>query len=264
MNRPTAILALLLCAAAPARAGLSQPGDLAFTAFNADEDGFAVVALRDIAPQTRVYFNDNEWLGGAPLTGSFNSGESLLRWVSGTDAIAAGTVVRFSAIDKTNRAASVGTFNLVGGTSGFSANGDTLFAYLGDASGNPTAFLAALSSENFAGSDLTGSGLVIGQHALAITNGADFGEYVGPRSGLTSFGAYGELLNNPVHWSAHATGAFEDTLPNLTPFTVAAVPEPETYALLLTGMGLVGWRLQKTRRTLAPRALDRGPLARPA
>ncbi len=42
--------------------------------------------------------------------------------------------------------------------------------------------------------------------------------------------------------NATAGGAFN--------LTVSAVPEPETYAMLLAGLGLVGWRLRNRERTL--------------
>ena len=48
MKIQTCIAACVLFAGT-AQAAL-QPGDLAFTAFNADEDGFALSALREVAP----------------------------------------------------------------------------------------------------------------------------------------------------------------------------------------------------------------------
>lgn len=73
---------LALAAAAltlPAQAALTTSGSLMFTSFNADEDGFAMVALDSIDPNTKVYFSDNEWSGS-----SFNTGESYSSWTSGS------------------------------------------------------------------------------------------------------------------------------------------------------------------------------------
>lgn len=235
-----------------------QPGDLAFTAFNADEDGFAVVALREIAPFSAVYFTDNEWSGGAPGTGSFNTGESIFLWATGTVPVAAGSVIRFSQIDQASRSVSVGAFALiVSGAPGFSASGDTIFAYTGSGTAQPERLIAALSSENFAGSSLAGSGLVTGVNAVAVGNGADYAEYAGARSGLASFGAYRGLLNDPNQWHSQLTGEFATTVPDLTGFSVAAVPEPQTYALLATGLGLIGWRLRRHALERAPAPLPR-------
>lgn len=255
MKLRTAAAALVLLTGT-ANAAL-QPGDLAFTAFNADEDGFAVVALRQIAPFSGVYFTDNEWAGGAPGTGAFNTGENTFLWVTGTLPTAPGTVVRFSRIDQAARSVSVGAFALVvSGAPGFSASGDTLYAYSGANASQPQQLIAALSSENFAGSSLAGSGLVPGVNAVTVGNGADYAEYAGARSGLKSFAAYGGLLNDPGQWHSQLTGEFATTLPSLTNFSVAAVPEPQTYALLATGLGLIGWRLRR-------RALDRAPVVLP-
>jgi hypothetical protein len=242
------LLAALLLAAAPTQAAL-QSGDIAFTAFNADEDGFAIVALRDLAPFSAVYFSENEWNGGAPGAGAFNGGEATYAWVSGAAPVAAGSVVRFSAIDKAARAASVGAFGQVlSGTSGFAATGDTLFAYAGASASSPAALLAAVSSDGYSGSSLAGSGLAVGVNAVSVGSGADFAEYAGPRSGPASYGAYAALVADADRWSSAATGDFATTVPNMAPFAVAAVPEPETYALLATGLGLVGWRLRQQRR----------------
>jgi hypothetical protein len=249
------VLAALLFAAAHGNAAL-QPGDLAFTAFNADEDGFAVVALKRIAPFSAVYFSDNEWNGGAPGEGAFNTGEGTYAWVSGATEIAAGTVVRFSAIDQAVRAASIGAFGQVlSGVTGFAATGDTLFAYTGASPSAPSALLAAVSSDAFAGSSLAGSGLAPGVNAVNVGAGADYAEYVGPRSGLSSFGAYAGLLTDASQWASHATGDFAATVPNLASFAVAPVPEPETYALLATGLALVTLRLRKRRSRDAMRVL---------
>jgi len=252
MNRTALLVALTL---ASTTATALQPGDIALTAFNADEDGFAIVALRDLAPFTSVHFSDNEWSGGAPGSGAFNTGENTFAWISGSAPIAAGTVVRFSAIDQAARAASIGAFGLTqSGSPGFSATGDTIFAFHADGAGAPTRFLAALSSENFAGSALAGTGLALGVNAIAITASTDFGQYTGPRTGLSTFGGYGALLHDPRNWTLHLTGDFADFAPNMTGFEIAPVPEPETYALLLTGLGLIGFRLRQTRLRQAPLA----------
>ena len=253
MNRKLAVAVLLV---ASGSVNALQPGDLAFTAFNADEDGFALVALRNVPAFTTVHFSDNEWNGGAPGVGSFNTGESTFAWVSGSTTLAAGTVVRFSAIDKATRSSSVGGFGLVGtGLPGFAATGDTLFAYMADAGGAPTGFIAAISSDNFTGSDLAATGLGIGANAVAILTGADYGEYTGARNGLGSFPAYASLVNDAANWNAIASGEFATTAPNLAPFAVAAVPEPQTYALALTGLALIAWRLRSRARAPIPIAM---------
>lgn len=247
-----ALAAMLGFAAGAAQATL-QSGDLAFTAFNADEDGFAVVALRGLPQATTIYFTDNEWSGGAPGSGAFNTGENTFVWTTGPQVVPAGTVVRFSQIDQAARSASIGAFTLFkSGTPGFSASGDTLFAYTGDANAVPDRLIAALSSENFAGSSLADSGLQTGVNAVAVGAGADFAQYVGPRSGQPTFAAYAALLSDASLWQSSATGDFAATVPNLASFAVAPVPEPSAFALFAAGLGLVGWRLRRRVRERAP------------
>jgi hypothetical protein len=91
---------------------LAQPvqGDLAFTAFNADEDGWALVTLVDLPANTTIYFTDNE---ATSPTAFADANESSFQWVTGAAVIPAGTVVRFAAIDQATRSASVGTFTAV-------------------------------------------------------------------------------------------------------------------------------------------------------
>lgn len=221
-------------------------GDLVFTAFNADEDGWAMVAFADIAAGTTVYFGDNEWNGSA-----FNTGESYHRWVSGSGTIAAGTVIRFTKTDTTSLSASVGTLSreaVSGSTNYGTANSDeVIYAYLGTSATAPTTFLSAITNGNFsAHGSIAGTGLTEGVNAIRLNLNApgatpDFGQYNGPRSGEASFAAYKALVGNVGNWAVDTTnGVYATTVPNTTAFTVTAVPEPQTYALMLTGLLAVG------------------------
>lgn len=239
-------LALSLAALAALPASALTAGDIAFTAFNADEDGLSFVALAPIAANTTIYFGDNEFVGGA-----FNTGESYTRWVSGGSTVAAGTVVRLLAFDKTTLSASVGTLSRVTVASsanwGIAASNETVYAYLGGSATAPTTFLAAVTNGDFAiDGPLTGTGLAQGVNAIRLNALApsatpDFAEYTGPRSGLASFAAYRPLLADPANWSVDlVNGNYATTVPNTTAFTITAVPEPETYALMLAGLAAVG------------------------
>ena len=68
MIRKTILSLLLAATGVSAQAALSA-GDIAFTSFNADEDGLSFVTFTNIAANTTIYFSDNEFVGGA-----FNSG----------------------------------------------------------------------------------------------------------------------------------------------------------------------------------------------
>lgn len=244
MFRKTLIAAALLATGA-AHAALST-GDIAFTSFNADEDGLSFVTFADIAANTTIYFADNEWTGSA-----FNTGESYNQWNSGSSSIAAGTVVRFSAYDKTTLSASVGSLSRVSvsGSSnwGIANSNETIYAYLGSSATAPTSFLAAITNGSFTvDGSLTGTGLTEGVNAIRLNANAtnatpDFAEYNGVRSGLASFGGYKSHVANVANWTVDTTnGTYTATVPNTTAFSVAVVPEPEQYAMLLAGLGVIG------------------------
>jgi hypothetical protein len=232
--RPYRLLATAIAVTAgtlPVHAALVGPGDLAFTSFNADEDGWTIVSLVDIDAGTTIFFRDDEWSGT-----SFNTGEGIHTWNSGAATIAAGTVVRFSAVDQATRAVSVGTLTSTGDT-GVNATAETIYAYLGANANTPTAFLAGVASEGTV--NLTPAGLVAGTSAVVLTSSADFGGYIGPRSGLAAFNLYAGSVNNAANWSIDVGGDGSAVVPNTTSFSV--VPLPAAGGLLLSGIvGLLG------------------------
>ena len=236
----------LLLAAASVNAQALTTGDIAFTAFNADEDGLSFVAFTDIAANTSIYFTDNEWTGAA-----FNTGESYNLWNSGAATIVAGTVVRFANYDKATLAASVGNLSrvTVSGSAnwGIANSNETVYAYLGSGATAPTTFLAAITNGTFtADGSLAGTGLTEGVDAIRLNTNApsatpDYGEYTGPRSGLASFAAYKPLVADATKWNVDTiNGNYAATVPDTSAFTVAAVPEPDGYAMFLAGLGVMG------------------------
>ena len=251
MTKTLLSLALAAAAALPAHADLTTAGDLSFTAFNADEDGFSMVALADIAPNTKVYFTDNEWNGSA-----FNTGESYSSWLSGANVIAAGTVIRFSKVDSaTLLAASVGSFSreaVSGSTNwGLSTSEDTVYAYLGTSATAPTLFLSAVTNGTFGNASsgsLANTGLSTSNGAIKLSNGSDYAEYNGLRTGQATFADYKPLVSNVANWNDLGNSADGTNLaPDTTAFAVTAVPEPQTYALMLSGLLAVGFMARRRR-----------------
>jgi hypothetical protein len=247
-----AVLPFALLAASIGNAEALTTGDLAFTAFNADEDGWAMVTFADLAPNTTVYFSDNEWNGSAVgAGGAFNTGESYHQWVSGASTIAAGTVIRFSAVDQTTLSSSVGILtraSVSGSTNyGVANSNDVIYAYLGSSAAAPTTFLTAITNGDFAADGtLAGTGLTAGVNAQRLNLNAtsatpDFGQYTGVRTGLTNFAAYKSLVANVSNWTVDTTnGTYTSVSPDTANFAVAAVPEPGNYAMLLAGLGMLG------------------------
>lgn len=241
MIRKTALALLLAAAGINAHAALSA-GDIAFTSFNADEDSWAIVALKDISANTSVYFSDNEWNGSAWI----DTNEHSLVWNSGAQTIAAGTVVSFLEIDASPDviSASIGTLSMAAGTGtnlGLSKSNETFYAFLGTSAAAPTTFLTAITTEaDSALASTTNAGLTIGLNATALSNDADFGEYTAARAGLATFGAYAPLVFNNTNWTMAGSGEFTGQALNTTAFSVTAVPEPKNYAMFLAGLGLMG------------------------
>ncbi|MGP1717479.1 MAG: PEP-CTERM sorting domain-containing protein [Methylophilus sp.] len=247
MKKFSLIAALLL--STQANAALNA-GDIMFTSFNADEDGLSFVTFVDIAANTRIYFSDNEWTGNA-----FNTGESYNQWVS-SSVVTAGTVVRFSDYDKNTLAASTGVLTraTVSGNSnwGLSNSGETVYAYLGTGATAPTTFLSAITNGTFAANGpLTNTGLSKGVNAIELTakpgasSEPDYAEYNGVRSGLSSFADYKAQVANVNNWNVDTEPATVSAgiVPNTTAFTVSAVtpvPEADSVAMLLAGLGVLG------------------------
>jgi len=227
-----------LCLAAPGAHALGA-GDIAFTAFNADEDGWAIVALTDLAAGSTVYFSDSNWNGSG-----FGSAEGMHTWTTGASIIAAGTVIRFSDIDQSARSVSIGSLS-TSGNAGLSSSGDTLFAYVGSSASAPQTFLAAVSSESAsaAATALANAGLSSGVNALILPASTDYAYYAGPRSGQASMAGYRSALNDAANWSAAIDGNHADAIPDTTAFSVVStVPEASSAWMLLAGLSVLGLR----------------------
>jgi len=239
-------LLLTLAASSTLMAQTLKPGDLAFTTFNADQDGWALVALVDLAPGTQVFFTDNAWTSA----GGFDSGGGFERWVSGSSTVTAGTVVQFNYTDDAWKLqASRGTLTreAVAGSSNLnlSQTAGSLYAYQGSNAVTPSVFITALSNGDFsaAAGTLAGTGLVVGGNALQLAAGADFAEFSASRSAALSVDQYRSLLNSPSVWASSDGGQYAQQLSNATPLASLAVPEPQGLLLLLAGsLALAGAR----------------------
>lgn len=238
------------------RAEALNAGDLMFTSFNADEDGWAMVALAPIPANTTVYFTDNEWDGTV-----FNTGESYNQWVSGASVIPAGTVIRFLAVDQATLSSSVGTLTraTVSGSSnwGISTGEDAVYAYQATTvSSTPTVFLSAICNKSFGVATagvLTNTGLSVGNGALqtGFSGGSDFAEYTGTRTGQANFAAYLPIISTVANWTVDTTdGVYGTTVPNTASFSIA----PATPAVNLSVSASTGSEAGATAVTVTATA----------
>lgn len=196
-------------------------GDIAFTAFNADRDAIAFVALIDIPANEVIYFNDNEWNGSAiNAGGAFSTGEGVVTWTAPAGGVAAGTVVVIDNYDKAAISATVGT---VTGSSGLSATDESIYAYQGVSATEPATFLAFIA--NHAADSIANTGLSTGSTAIILTNSADFAGYTSARNGQAAFSNYLPLIGNvATNWAIDVGGDGTAVIPSATPFTTGAPP----------------------------------------
>ena len=177
-------------------------GSIVFTGFNADgNDNLAFAVLEDIAAGTQIHFSDRTWDGAA-----FTTLETFWTWTATAD-VAAGTVVRIDNFDSGTLTADVGSVAFSATNNrGFSASGETIYAYTGPDATTPVTFLAAIASKGFGLADggvLDNTGLVAGQTALSLDDngGVDVGAYAGGRDGQVDFAAYRALANDAANWT---------------------------------------------------------------
>lgn len=246
MNKPLSILsAAILALSMSAGAQAMTAGDIAVIAFNSDgDDNFAWVALTDIAANSVINFTDASWQATA-----FRSTEHLdvggggpLTW-SNTSMLSAGSVVSYSG--KTANTWSVGSVGGVGLS--LATSGDQIFAYQG--SNASPSFIYGLQFAHAAGivdapavSNSTNTTNIPGGLSLAAGTMLDVGDFDdGYYLGATS-GSQTELLAALSSASNWTTGNTEYASSSWkTAFTVTTpVPEADTYALLLAGLGLLG------------------------
>ena len=199
------------------------------------------VALADIAEATQITFTDS----GINADGTWRASEGAALYTAPTGGLAAGTVVSASGTSNTTWSANTnfdGVSTVGNNGMNFSASGDTVTAFTGDAASPNFLHMAASNSTTFLSSGSANSsssyiatGLVLGTSAIAAGAGSGSGSeydnvyYSGITTGTTI--ALFAAINDIENWSGS-----NSTFSPVTSFTI--VPEPSTYALLSGLFGL--------------------------
>lgn len=240
-------------------------GDIAFTGVNGNTTvgGWSFVSFVDIAAGTTVFFTDTNVLQTPTSAGVFSTtAETFWSWTAGAD-VAAGTSVallgtgvsgQYAAKSGAAGGVANGTVtNLNGGASNLSSSGDILYAYQAAAYATnyqPSAitFLGAISNRGtYSSSDnptaATGlSGIQLREYKIDAVTATRYTQFTAQvTTGDAPFASMAELqaaLAVGGNWttvaSSNSTPIVADVL------AVTAVPEPQSLALLLAGLGVVG------------------------
>lgn len=235
-------------AAGAAQAAVSA-GDIAVVAYRSDDaDAFAWVALTDLAAGTTLSFTDSSWQSTA-----FRSGENgVISWTS-TTAVSAGSVVKWQAGTSTWNDGSVATVTNPGVLS-MSAAGDQVFVFTGTFASpalvyglqfaNPNGIVTAGPSASTNTTNVP-DGLSLAARTMVDVGNFDNGYYGGPTAGTRL-----ELLQaiaDPTNWVV-SNDNLDTSTAWASSFTVATIPEPSTYALLLGGLTTVWLRARRRQR----------------
>jgi hypothetical protein len=248
-------MALVLAFCGSAQAALTA-GDIAIIGRtnDASPDAFSFVTLANIAAGETVYFTDNGWTGSAYRGSSATDGdgnEGLAKWVA-TSAVSAGTILGSSALTTSG--------TITGVSSSYSAlafgqGGDQINVFQNSNVTNPL-FNTATQTALYAFDDTNAFEAAVDSNSGAVPNGvsvvantavtlnASVGGTVRVKASVLSTlgnnkAAWLAAIANKANWEAGATGSVLLPTGSINVAT-AAVPEPEGYAMVLAGLGILG------------------------
>ena len=181
-------------------------GDIAFTRYASDEDGFSILSFVDIPANSVFYFTDNAY---TTASGPLASNESTITWTTPNTIIPAGTTINFNYVTASMVISPSGNGTLTGNINGLSTSGDQILMYKGINSTTPTLFITAInwgnagawftsgtptSNDSYLPTDLTNQ-----VNAISFISDIDNGYYNNTQSG--SIAALKALINHGVNWT---------------------------------------------------------------
>jgi hypothetical protein len=176
-------------------------GSLLFVGYNADStDGFAIVTMDSIPPNTTIYFSDNEWnglpIGGGGAFNNLNEGE--LVWTTDTTGISPCTVVVFNHTSDSSHASYGATTGSIQNELSLSGSNEVIYSYQGSATDSPTVFLSAIANDGFnmTNGTLDQTGLHENIDAVSISGDRDVMVYSGSTSCSSKVACTGMIVNS--------------------------------------------------------------------
>ena len=82
----------------------------------------------------------------------------------------------------------------------------------------------------------------VGSHTIGVTAALNSGDSVWVWGLLQTPATNGSIVD------AHTFTTSWDNTADLIPAAIASIPEPETYAMLLAGLGVLGFELKRRRK----------------
>ncbi|WP_457323677.1 PEP-CTERM sorting domain-containing protein [Roseateles sp. P5_E11] len=266
MNKSLTLIALAASIGTVQAAGTSLSNtQFAFTGVNGNTTvgGWSFVSFVDIAAGTTIYFTDTNVLQTTPAAGVFSTtAETFWSWTAsakvnaGTSVALLGTGVNGQYAAKSGTAGGTANgvvVNLNGGASNISSGGDILYAfqaasYATNYQASAITFLGALSNRGtYTSSDnptaATGlSGIQLREYKVDAATATRYTQFTAQvTTNDAPFSSVAQLKSALAVNANWTTVAGSNSTPIVADvLAVTAVPEPESYALMLAGLAVMG------------------------